>query len=124
MLLRVFVSLDGAFKKLDPAFDVMVAMQPTLREAAIGQLSPFALAKRGLNGLTDYLELLAELPKEIRRGLYAAKTGKLRVELTELGELQRMVMRAGRLLAMAGITSALLIGASIVMASTRKPKGP
>jgi ubiquinone biosynthesis protein len=126
MLLKVFVSLDGAFKKLDPAFDVMVAMQPTLREAAIGQLSPFALGKRGLNVLTDYLELLGELPKEIRRGLYAAKTGKLkvRVELTELGELQRMVMRAGRLLAMAGVTSALLIGASIVMASTRKPKGP
>jgi hypothetical protein len=47
MLLKVFVSLDGAFKKLDPGFDVMVAMQPTLHEAVIDQLSPLALGKRG-----------------------------------------------------------------------------
>ena len=33
MLLKVFVSLDGAFKKLDPSFDVMVAMQHTFETA-------------------------------------------------------------------------------------------
>jgi ubiquinone biosynthesis protein len=124
MLLKVFVSLDGAFKKLDPGFDVMVAMQPTLHEAVIDQLSPLALGKRGLKVLTQYVELFADLPKEIRRGLYTAKTGhlKLRVELTELNELQRMVMRAGRLLAVASIASAALIGASIFMSFSKKPK--
>jgi len=29
MLLKVFVSLEGAFKKLDRDFDIMVAIQPT-----------------------------------------------------------------------------------------------
>ena len=29
MLLKVFVSMEGAFKKLDPDFDIMVAIQPT-----------------------------------------------------------------------------------------------
>ena len=43
MLLKVFVSLDGAFKKLDPGFDVMVAMQPILHEAVIDKLSPQGL---------------------------------------------------------------------------------
>jgi hypothetical protein len=82
------------------------------------------LGKRGLKVLTQYVELFADLPKEIRRGLYTAKTGhlKLRVELTELNELQRMVMRAGRLLAVAGIASAALIGASIFMSFSKKPK--
>src|SRR5262245_42833374 len=124
MLLKVFVSLEGAFRKLDHDFDVMVAMQPTLHDAVMGQLSPLALGKRGLRVLTDYLELLAELPKEIRRGLYNAKTGnlKVRIELTELGELQRVMMRAGRLLAVAGITSALLIGTSIFVAFTKSRK--
>ena len=124
MLLKVFVSLDGAFKKLDPGFDVMVAMQPTLHDAVIGQLSPLALGKRGLKILTQYVELFSDLPKEIRRGLYSAKTGhlKIRVELTELDELQRVIMRAGRLLAMAGVTSALLIGGSILLSLTRKPR--
>jgi ubiquinone biosynthesis protein len=124
MLLKVFVSLDGAFKKLDPDFDIMVAMQPTLHEAVIDQLSPLALGKRGLKVLTQYMELFADLPKEIRRGIYTAKSGnlKIRVELTKLDELQRVVMRAGRLLAVASVTSALLIGGSIVMAFRNKSK--
>jgi ubiquinone biosynthesis protein len=118
MLLKVFVSLDGAFKKLDPGFDVMVAMQPILHEAVIDTLSPQALGKRGLNILTQYLELFADLPKEIRRGIYTAKTGqlKIRVELSQLDELQHLVMRANRLRAVAVITAALLIGGSILMA--------
>ena len=126
MLLKVFVSLEGAFKKLDPGFDIMAAIQPTLHEAVIDALSPQALGKRGLKLFTQYLELFADLPKEIRRGIYTAKSGnlKIRVELSQLDELHRVVMRAGRLLAAAGITSALLIGTSIVMALTKKPKGP
>ena len=124
MLLKVFVSLDGAFKKLDPGFDVMAAMQPTLHEAVIDQLSPRALGKRGLKILTQYLELFADLPKEIRRGIYSAKSGnvKVRVEVSQLDELQRMVTRTGRLLAVAAVTSAALIGASIVASLTRRSR--
>lgn len=122
MLLKVFVSLEGAFKKLDPGFDIMVAIQPTLHEAVIDQLSPQALGKRGLKLLTQYLELFADLPKEIRRGIYTAKSGnlKIRVELSQLDGLEHMVMRASRLLAVAGITSAFLIGTSIFMSLTKK----
>jgi ubiquinone biosynthesis protein len=124
MLLKVFVSLEGAFKKLDPDFDIMVAIQPTLDELVLDQLSPRALGKRGLKVLTQYVELFADLPKEIRRGIYTAKTGqlKIRVELNP-NEMQHMGMRGARLLALAGITSAVLIGGSILMALTKKPKG-
>jgi ubiquinone biosynthesis protein len=125
MLLKVFVSLEGAFKKLDPSFDIMVAIQPTLHEAVIDQLSPQALGKRGLKLLTEYVELFADLPKEIRRGIYTAKSGnlKIRVELSQLDELQHMVTRGVSLLAVAGITSALVIGTSIVMSLAKKAKG-
>src|SRR5215470_5630529 len=81
MLLKVFVSLDGAFKKLDPDFDIMAAMQPTLHAAVIDQLSPQALGKRGLKLFTQYLELLADLPKEVQRGLYATRTGQLKIRV-------------------------------------------
>jgi ubiquinone biosynthesis protein len=124
MLLKVFVSLEGAFKKLDPDFDIMVAIQPTLDEVVLDQFSPRALGKRGLKVLTQYVELFADLPKEIRRGIYTAKTGhlKIRVEMNP-NDMQPMVMRGVRLLALAGITSAALIGGAIVMALTKRPKG-
>ena len=124
MLLKVFVSLEGAFKKLDPDFDIMVAIQPILHEAVIDKLSPQALGKRGLKILTQYVELFADLPKEIRRGIYTAKTGhlKIRVELDPI-DMQPMVMRAGRLLAVAGITSAVLIGGSILDGADEEAEG-
>jgi len=124
MLLKVFVSLEGAFKKLDPSFDIMSVIRPMIEEAVTAKFSPQALGKRGLKLLTQYLDLFADLPKEIRRGIYTAKTGnlKIRVELSQVDELQRLVMRASRLRAVAGITSALLIGGSILMAFTRNSK--
>jgi ubiquinone biosynthesis protein len=124
MLLKVFVSLEGAFKKLDPGFDIKGAVQPIVHKAVIDKLSPQALGKRGLKLLTQYLELFADLPKEIRRGIYTAKTGqlKIRVELSHSHELQHLVTRASVLLTVAGITSALVIGGSILMAFTRKSR--
>jgi len=123
MLLKVFVSLDGAFKKLDPAFDMMVAIQPTLQEAVINQFSPQALGKRGLKVLTQYLELFADLPKEIRHGIQTVKTGNLRVgiELKQLENLQKHLTRASNRLAISAITSALIVGTSIIVASGKGP---
>jgi ubiquinone biosynthesis protein len=124
MLLKVFVSLEGSFRKLDPAFDIMVAIQPTLHEAVIDQLSPLALGKRGLKILTQYLELFADLPKEVRRGIYSAKTGtlKIRVEVSQSEQLGGLVARATHLVAVAAIASGLLIAGSIVMSFAKKPK--
>ena len=112
MLLKVFVSLEGAFKKLDPGFDMMVAIQPTLLETVISQFSPKAIGKRGLKVLIQYLELFADLPKEIRRGIYTVKTGNLKfcIELTQLDELKHVLMRAISRLAVAAITAALVVG--------------
>ncbi|MCW5784534.1 MAG: hypothetical protein KIT39_14575 [Nitrospirales bacterium] len=123
MLLKVFVSLEGAFKKLDPAFDMMVAIQPTLQETMINQFSPQALGKQGLKVLLQYLELFADLPKEIRRGIYTVKTGNLKfcIELTQLEELKHVLIRAVSRLAVAAITSALVVGTSIVMALSKGP---
>jgi hypothetical protein len=70
------------------------------------------------------VELFADLPKEIRRGIYTAKTGhlKIRVELNA-NDMQPMVMRGVRLLALASITSAALIGGAIVHGSDEKAEG-
>jgi len=123
MLLKVFVSLEGAFKKLDPAFDMMVAIQPTLQETLLSQFSPQALGKRGLKILLQYLEIFADLPKEIRRGIYTIKTGNLKfqINLNQLENLQRSLTRASNRLAVAAITSALIVGTSIIVSFGEGP---
>src|SRR4029434_9015962 len=96
MLPKVFVSLEGAFKKLDPDFDIMAAVQPTLQEGVTDPLSARDLRTRALKIATQYAELFADLPKEVRRGIYSVKTGtlKIRIELSQFEQLPRGAMRA------------------------------
>ncbi|MCA9423274.1 MAG: hypothetical protein KC592_19800, partial [Nitrospira sp.] len=70
-----------------------------------------------------YLELFADLPKEIRRGIYTVKTGnlKVRIDLNHLETLQKSLTRGSNRLAVAGITSALIVGTSIIIAFGQGP---
>ena len=98
-------------------------MQPTLQEAVINQFSPQALGKRGLKVLMQYVELLTDLPKEIRCGIQSVKSGNLqvRIDLNRLEDLQKSLARASNRLAVAAITSALIIGTAIVMSFAKGP---
>jgi ubiquinone biosynthesis protein len=119
MLLKVFVSLEGAFKKLDPNFDMMAAIQPTIQEAILQHYSPRSLGKRWLKILFQYLDLFSDLPKEVRRAMHIFKTGdlKVRVEMPQMERLQKATTLAANRLAVAAITAALIVGTSIVVAS-------
>lgn len=123
MLLKVFVSLEGAFRKLDPEFDMITTIQPILTQTVMEQFSPQNLAKRGFKVLAEAAEFLGELPKELHRLLTQAQDGKLRVqvEIHQLDDFTKRISRLGNRLAMAAITSALILGTSIVMSLATGP---
>jgi len=123
MLLKVFVSLEGAFRKLDPEFDMITTIQPILTQTVMDQFSPQNLAKRGFKILAEAAEFLGELPKELHRLLNQAQDGKLRmtVEVHQLDTITQQITRLGNRLAIAAITSALILGTSIVMSFATGP---
>ena len=123
MLIKVFVSLEGAFRQLDPEFDMMTAIRPTLSKAVFEQFSPMALAKRGQKTLLEYVEFLSDLPKEIRRLMQSAQGGKLQVQVDmhHLDDFSRRVTRFSNRIAVATITAALIIGTSLVMSLAEGP---
>jgi len=123
MLLKVFVSLEGAFRKLDPEFDMITTIQPILTQTVMEQFSLQNLAKRGFKVLAEAAEFLGELPKELHRLLNQTQDGKLRVqiEIHQLDDFQKSLARASNRLAVAAITSALIIGTAIVMSFAKGP---
>lgn len=123
MLLKVFVSLEGAFRKLDPEFDMITTIQPILTQTVMDQFSPQNIAKRGFKILAEAAEFLGELPKELHRLLNQAQDGKLRmtVEVHQLDTITQRITRLGNRLAIAAITSALILGTSIVMSFATGP---
>ncbi|MGB5080384.1 MAG: ubiquinone biosynthesis protein UbiB, partial [Burkholderiales bacterium] len=78
---------------------------------------PAALAKRGWRALATLLEMFAELPRDLRRVLRSARSGRLQVhiDLTRLDRFGNQLDRAASRLTVGVVTAALIIGSSIVM---------
>lgn len=74
--------------------------------------------QRGWDVLREGIDLLADLPRELRGLTQAARRGQLRVgvDMAEIGHLGNEFSRAANRLAIALITSACILGASLIAA--------
>jgi ubiquinone biosynthesis protein len=117
LMFKVFLTLDGFGRQLDPDFDLVAEARPFVRQALILRYSPNEVAKRGWRGMAGMMDLLVGLPKDFRRLLRAARRGALRVHI-DIAELERFgerLDRAASRLTIGMITAAFIIGTSIMM---------
>jgi len=120
LMFKVFLTLDGFCRQLNPDFDLVAEARPFVRQAMILRYTPDEIARRGWRGLAGVVDLLTGLPKDFRRLLRAARHGSLRIhidvkELEEFGErLDRSISR----LTIGMITAAFIIGTSIMLSVT------
>lgn len=119
LVIKAFLTLEGFGRQLDPDFDMASEARPWLERVMRRRFAPSALARRGRRGLAGMLEVGAELPRDLRRLMRAARGGRLgaRIEIPTLQALGDQVDRAASRLTMGVITAALIIGSSIVMNS-------
>jgi len=92
-------------------------LQPLLRQARMERYQPEALIARGRNALTDFLEVVGSVPRDLSRLLRDARRGKTRIDL-DLKRLDQFGTRLDRTIdrATVGIlTASVVIGSSIVM---------
>ncbi len=123
MMLKVFVTLEGFGRQLDPDFDLAHEAKPILQKALIERYSPKAIAKRMQGLIGEIFDLATGLPKDVRRLLKAMKEGSLRaqIEILYLKELTDRLDRASSRLSASFVTAALIVGTSVVVASERGP---
>jgi len=119
LMIKAFLTLEGMGRQLDPDFDMAGAARPFLERVVTQRYSPRALARRGRRTALDAMELLGDLPRELRRLLRTARRGRLHmeIEVTSLKAFGEQVDRAANRLTMGVITAALVVGSSIVMNS-------
>lgn len=119
LLIKALLTLEGLGRQLDPDFDMTAAAQPWLQRIMWQRHSPRALAQRGQQSLMGALDLLADLPRDLRRLLRTARHGRLRgqIEVTSLEAFGDQVNSAANRLTMGVVVAALVIGSSIVMNS-------
>lgn len=121
MLLKVFVTLEGLGRELDPGFDMARHASPFVRRALRHQLGPLATARRAV---ADGIAAAAELPRGVRQLLEAARDGRFRVEL-DLKRLDRFgqeIDRSANRLTLGMVTAALIIGTAISLTVAGGPR--
>ena len=119
LMIKAFLTLEGMGRQLDPDFDMAGAARPFLERVVLQRYSPRTLLKRSRRTALDAMELVGDLPRELRRLLRTARRGRLhmQVEVTSLKAFGEQVDRAANRLTMGVITAALVVGSSIVMNS-------
>ena len=117
LVLKACVTLEATGRELDPGFDMVGEASPFLRAATLARRGPKALALRGWRAARSALELAADLPRELRRLLRSAQSGRLQVhvDVTSLDRFGRQLDGAANRLTVGVVTAALIIGSSIVM---------
>jgi ubiquinone biosynthesis protein len=123
MMIKVFITLEGLGRQLNPDFDLMAEAQPILRKALLQRYSPDSISKRVQQVFSESIDLFTGLPKDLRQLLKALRSGSLkhRIEISQLEEFGKQLDNAASRLAVSFVTAAFIIGTSVVVASDKGP---
>jgi len=116
-MIKVFVTLEGLGRSLDPDFDMASEAAPFLRRAMLQRYRPATLLRQGARTLAETTEILAGLPRDIRRLMRSARRGnvKLHVDIDRLDEFGTQLNHAANRLTVGVVLAALIIGSSITL---------
>ena len=117
LMFKAIITLEGLGRQYDPDFQVIDHLLPLLRRARMERFQPEALVKRGRNAITDFLEVVGSVPRDLSRLLRDARRGKTRVDL-DLKRLDQFGIRLDCTIdraTMGILTASVVIGSSIVM---------
>ncbi len=116
LLMKSLITLEGMGRQLDPGFNIVQVATPFLQRALFKRYAPDALFKQGWQSFSGMVELLTELPNDLHRLLELARRGALgvRLDIAKPEWLAKELDRVVNRLSVSLITSALIVGSSIV----------
>lgn len=119
LMIKAFLTLEGLGRQLDPEFDMAGEARPYVEQVMLRRYSPRRLARRGRRSVIGLVDLLGDLPRDLRRLLQSARRGRMRaqIEVPTLDAFGERLDRAANRMTMGIVTAALIVGSSIVMNS-------
>lgn len=117
LLAKVFITLEGLGRKLDPDFDMAREAAPFLRTLMFGRYRPRALARQGWHVLGDTARFLGALPRDLQRIVRVVRGGKLKVhiDIDHLKEFSAQIDHSTNRLTVGVVLAALIVGSSITL---------
>lgn len=116
LLIKTLVTLEGTIRLSSPGFSVLEVIQPMMGQIRRNRFSPRRQARRLRRMYVELEGLVERLPSQISSLMEMVQEGKLDVQLSHRGlspSINRLVLGL--------LTSSLLLGSSILMASEVPP---
>ena len=116
ILIKTLVTLEGTLRLTSGSFSILEAIQPMLGQLRRNRFSPRRQARRIRRLYVELEGLIERLPSQVSSLVELVQEGKLDVQLSHRGlspSINRMVLGL--------LTSSLLLGSSILMASKVPP---
>ena len=113
-MIKVFLTLEGLGRRLDPKFSLDEHIDPIARKMMQEMSSPRRLVERNWR---DLRRLAIALPRDVRKVVQRLRRSgfKLEFDLKRLDEFGRQLDRSANRITVGLITSALIVGTSIAM---------
>jgi ubiquinone biosynthesis protein len=126
LLTKALTTIEGVAEYFDPTFDVLSHVEPQIQEIVVNRHSIGAIKKRIYKTLGSSLELLEDLPGDLQRFLDHARHSRftLNLELKRIEHLSEQLDTSSRLMGIAMIIAALIVGSSILILADRMAKQP
>ncbi len=120
-LIKALITIEGVARAIDPSFDLVSHVKPMLRRKILRRYSPAALKDRATRSLVGYIDILEDLPGEIRSLLAQTRRKDFAINLHHQGldRLSNTIDRSSRTIAYGLIFSAVILGASILILADR-----
>ena len=116
LLFKALITLDGLGRQLNPDFNIVEIVTPLLKRIFLMRYNPDVLFKKGKNNFLEFVELIADLPKDLHQLTESIRHGSLgvKIDINKPEWLGKELDRTINQLSISLVTSALIVGSSIV----------
>jgi ubiquinone biosynthesis protein len=117
LLFKALITLEGLGQQLDPEFHMIDHLTPFVERIIQQRYTPQALLARGRKSVRETLEVLADVPRDLRNLLRDMRRGRVKIDLDlkRLDQFGHQLDRASNRLTMGILTASLVVGSSIIM---------
>lgn len=126
LLTKALTTIEGVAEYFDPTFNVLAHVEPQIREVVSMRYGFSALQHRMQKSISDYMELLENLPLNVQRILDQIRHKRLtlNLEMKRIEHLADKVDLSSRIMGISMIISALIVGSSILILADTLSKNP
>jgi len=124
LMMKSISTVEGVGQMLDPELELIRLAEPFMRKVKTDRMRFGRIADETGETTSEYLDLIRELPEELRAIIRQIRQGRIKIEFEHLGleKLRSALDQSSNRISFAIVLAALIIGSSLIVLSGIPPK--